>query len=169
MFRSVHKKSAQRLAGFFVAAALATSAWAASPTVEQAIDTDKPTTQTLGVVEAKKKVETGQRVVVEGRVKDFMTGNAGFTMADKGMKSCKDNGEDCPTPWDFCCETKEVISQNSATVILVAKAGDKMPIKEELKGVEGIDHLTPVAVEGVAQKDKAGNLVVFAEKIHIVK
>lgn len=169
MFRNFQNTAARKLAGVAIAATLVSGAWAASPTVEKAVDANKPATQPLNVVEAKAKAQTGQKVVVQGKVKDFIAGNAVFTLADVNMKSCKDKGEDCPTPWDYCCETKESISKNSATVMLVAKAGEKKPVKEEIKGVKGIDHLTPVAVEGVAQKDKAGNLVVYAEKIHVTK
>ena len=149
-----------------MATLLATGAWAASPTVEKAVDTNKPASQPIGVVDAKTKAQNGQKVILQGKVKDFIAGHAAFIIADSTMKSCKDNGENCPTPWDYCCEPKDVISKNTATVMLVAA---QKPVKEEIKGVKGIDHLTPVAVEGTAQKDKAGNLVVYAEKIHVQK
>jgi len=169
VFDYFRNKTGRRTAGLVFATALTLSCWAASPTVEKAVDATKPETQALGVVEAKAKVQSGQKITVQGKVKDFVAGHAVFTLADSSMKSCKDNGENCPTPWDYCCHPKETISKNSATVMLVANAGEKKPVKEEIKGVEGIDHLTAVAVEGTVQKDKAGNLVVFAEKIHVTK
>ena len=150
-----------------VAAMFAVNAWAASPTVDKAVSADKPTSAPVNVADAKASSKTGQKVLVQGKVKDFITGVAGFTIADNRMKSCKDNGEDCPTPWDYCCEPKEVISKNSATVMLVT--ADRKPVKEAIKGVKGIDNLTPVAVEGTAQKDKAGNLVVYAEKVYVLR
>ncbi len=160
--------SVKRLAGCLAIAAFGTIAWAASPAVEKAVVTTAPTDKAVGVLEAKAKSESGQKVVVEGKVKDFVAGNAVFTIADKSMKSCKDNGEDCPTPWDFCCETKDTISKNTATVMIVAP-GEKKPIKEEVKGVKGIDHLVSVSAEGTIQKDKAGNLVVYAERVYVTK
>ncbi len=156
-------------AGLMAAAALTANGWAASPELEKAVVSDAPSSGTLGVVAAKAQVKDGDRIVVEGRVKDFVNGQAVFTMADKAMKSCKDNGEDCPTPWDYCCETKETITKNTATVKLVGPAGGKKALKEGLKGVKGLDNLTLVAVEGIAQKDKAGNLIVLAERIHVKK
>ncbi len=157
------------LTGMIGAAALATNALAASPEAEKLVVLDAPTTATVGVIAAKEKVKDGDRIVVEGRVKDFVNGQAVFTLADKAMKSCKDNGEDCPTPWDFCCETKETITKNTATVILVGPAGGKKAVKEDLKGVKGLDNLVAVAVSGIARKDKAGNLMVLADRNHVQK
>ena len=136
--------------------------------MEKLIRSGQPTGKALGVVEAKAQSKDAEKVIVQGRIKDLIDGQAVFTIADSSMKSCKDNGENCPTPWDFCCESKATITKNTATVKVV-EAGSQKAIKEGLKGVKGLDNLVPVTVEGIAQKDKAGNLVVLAEKVYLKK
>ncbi|MGI8906474.1 MAG: hypothetical protein ACR2IE_08295 [Candidatus Sumerlaeaceae bacterium] len=147
---------------------IATSAvFAASPEVAKIVVSGQPTAKAVGVVEAKAQSKDAEKVVVQGRIKDFVDGQAVFTIADLSMKSCKDNGENCPTPWDFCCETRESITKNTATIKI--NGADKKTIKENVKGVQGLTNLSPVIVEGVAKKDKAGNLVVLADKIYLKK
>ena len=149
--------------------AAASAVLAASPELEKVVISGQPTAKSLGVVEAKAQAKDAEKVVVQGKVKDFVEGQAVFTLADNAMKSCKDNGENCPTPWDYCCNSKDAISKNTATVKVIAEAGSKKALKENIQGVKGIDHLVPVTVEGTAQKDKTGNLVVLADKIYLSK
>lgn len=159
---------AARLTGAMLALSLAAGASAASD-LDKVVVSDKATTKALGVVEAKSAVKDGDKVTVEGKVKDIVAGQAVFTLADTKMKDCKENGENCPTPWDYCCETKETIAKNTATVKVVGEAGGKKALKGEIKGLKGIDHLVKVTAEGTAQKDKAGNLIVLAEKLYVSK
>lgn len=153
-----------------VSAALAlcvgTSAFAASPEIEGAVVAGPAPTVGLSVLDAKSKTKDKEKVSVQGRVKDFVSGQAVFTMTDASVASCKDLGEACPTPWDYCCTPKDQLTSASATVKLVS-AGKTL--KGELKGVKGIDHLKIVAAEGLAQRDKRGNLVILADKIYVVK
>jgi len=157
----------RRALGVFSIISLGVIAHAASPELEKLVVADAATTKALGVVEATAKVQSGDRVAVQGKVKDFVDGQAVFTIADISMKDCKQNGESCPTPWDYCCETKETITKNTATVAVVGTG--KAPIKAGLKGVNGVDHLVTITAEGIVRKDKAGNLMVLAEKIHVKK
>jgi hypothetical protein len=141
----------------------------ASKPLEGIVSTDAPTSKPISVLEAKKSAKTGQSIFVEGRIKDFISGIAGFTIIDNSLKSCSDKGENCPTPWDYCCEPKSNITKHTATVLVVEQPGEKKPAKGNLKDIKGLDNLKNVGVQGIAQTDKAGNLVIFTEKINILK
>lgn len=159
----------RRVAGVISIATLAVVAQAASPELAKVVVADASTTTAQNVMQAKQKANSGERVAVQGKVKDFVDGQAVFTIMDLSMKSCRDNGENCPTPWDYCCYQKSDISKGAATVKIVGAAGGKQAIKSDVKGVNGVDHLVIVTAEGVAQKDKAGNLTVLADKVHVKK
>lgn len=145
-----------------------TSAAAASPELQKVVVAGAPSKAPVGVSAAKKNVKTGEDVVMEGRVKDFVEGpSAIFTIADVGMQSCKDRGEKCETPWDYCCEDAKTISANTATVKVTG--GGSEPLKGSVQGLNKIDHLSKVVVEGKAQKDDQGNLTVTAQKVYITQ
>lgn len=145
------------------------SAFAATPILDKIVTNDAPTSPTSNVTDIKAQKELKEKVLVKGKVKDFVKGSSVFTIVDVKLKSCADNGESCPTPWDYCCETPTDISKNSATVIPVASPGEKKPVKESIQGVKGIKNLSTVAVYGSGKLDKAGNLIINAEKIYVTK
>ncbi len=119
----------------------------------------------LAVAKAKKEAKDGAEVAVEGRVKDFVDGMAVFTIVDTVILSCDQEGEACPTPWDYCCEPKESMLANTATVKVVGAGA--APIKANVKGVSGVDHLTTVVATGKARRDEAGNLTIEAAKVFV--
>lgn len=146
--------------------AAAASALAAGGGLEKIVVAE-PAPQAVGVLAAKEKVQDGDTVAVEGRVKDFVDGAPVFTLTDGSLKSCKDNGEDCPTPWDFCCEDAKTIAANTATVKLVG--ADGQALAGSPKGTNDLDHLAAVVAEGKARKDDQGNLVIEASKVYVKK
>jgi hypothetical protein len=160
-----------RLAVAALATLLTVASHAAAPEVESAVQTGAPEgdAKPMGVFEAKAKAADAEKVTVAGRVKDIIDGQAVFTLIDNEMKSCKDNGENCPTPWDYCCYSKSEITSGTATVKLVGESGGQQALKGSLKGVKGVDHLVNVTVTGTAQKDKRGNLVVLADRVYVKK
>ena len=117
------------------------------------------------VLAVKKDATSGDPVVIEGKIKDFVDGAAVFTLVDNSLKSCKDRSHGCTTPWDYCCEDGTKVAEGSATVKVMGP--DNQPVLSSIKGVRKLDHLTPVAVEGKAVKDAQGNLTVEATKIYI--
>jgi len=167
MFNKQHSRFL-RTAAVLALMTVSISLQAATPETEAAIVAGAPQGKALSVLEAKATAKDTDKIVVEGRVKDI-EGQAVFTLADTKMKSCTDNGENCPTPWDYCCLSKAEITSGTATVKLVGAAGGKQALKDSLKGVKGINHLVGVTVEGTAQKDKLGNLVVLASKVYVKK
>ena len=144
--------------------------FAAAPELESAVVAGgAPTSGTLSVIEAHKKAKDGENILVEGRVREFVNGVATFSVLDKSIKSCTEAGEKCETPWDLCGNmyTPKQISEGSATVKVVGTG--KAPIRGDVKGVNGLDHLTPVVVEGAAKVDADGNLTIKASKVYVKK
>ncbi len=105
-------------------------------------------------------------VKVLGRVKDFVDGRAMFTIVDASVPSCADRpGDNCTTPWDYCCEEPKSLARNTATVEF--HGDDDAIVRARVKGVSGIDHLTRVVVVGKAVQDSAGNLTIRASGLGV--
>ena len=120
---------------------------------------------------AKTAAREGDRVTLRGRIggslSPFTAERAVFTIIDPALPACSDNeGDSCETPWDYCCEPKEKIRANAATVQVVDASG--APLKTGLQGAGGLAPLSEVVVVGtVSQRDEGGTLVVNAEKIYV--
>ena len=114
------------------------------------------------VVDVRKTANDGDEVVVRGRVagrKDpFTEGRAQFQLVDAAIKSCAETeGDNCPTPWDLCCDDAKTIADSSITVQVVDAAGQ--PIKADLKGVGGLKPLSEVSVKGKVKKSPDGKAI----------
>ena len=84
-----------------------------------------------GVKETRQQAKDGDEVVVVGRiggsVKPF-TGRAAFTIVDLKYKACSDReGDNCETPWDYCCESPDELAKGTVLVKLVDSAGKTLP------------------------------------------
>lgn len=135
-------------------------------------DNLKPVVLTSGApaevqqVAAVRNAETaGQTVTVEGRLKDFVNGKAAFTLVDGSIKSCLEEGDECKTPWDYCCVAPTKLAENQAMVKLVDANGELL--EGNLEGVNDLDHLTTVVVTGKAEKDAEGNVTIAANNVYI--
>ncbi|MHC4776547.1 MAG: hypothetical protein ACYTBR_14950, partial [Planctomycetota bacterium] len=122
------------------------------------------------VLQAKQTAREGDQVVVRGRIggrSDPLSHDvAVFVVMDPALPSCRDRGGPCKKPWDYCCETTETITANSATVMLVDDA--KTPMAVDLGG-HGFEPLDEVVVVGtVAPRPNEAMLVIHARKIHRV-
>jgi hypothetical protein len=111
----------------------------------------------------------GDDVVVVGRVggakKVFVDGYAAFTIIDPKIEPCgADKMDTCPTPWDYCCDSPEVLAANGLSVEL---AEDGKTLKASPRGFHGLDHLKTVVVAGKIAKDAAGNVRVLASGLHV--
>lgn len=138
---------------------------AAAAPLEQIV-VKEPSPPAIGVSAARADAAADSKVVVEGRVKDFVDGAAVFTIVDRSIKACNDiAGDQCPTPWDYCCEPKENMVKGTATVALVGE--DAQHLAGTVKGVKGVDHLTVVAAEGTARRDAEGNLTIEAVRLYV--
>jgi hypothetical protein len=122
----------------------------------------------VGVLAGKKTAKNGERVVLEGRVKDFIDGLSAFTLIDSSLRACSDAGdpmgENCKTPWDYCCIDQKEIT--AATVNVELRDG-AVPFPYSLKGFHGLDNLKHVVVTGQALVDKDGNVTLVAKGLHV--
>ncbi len=121
------------------------------------------------VADVKKAATAGQEIVVSGRIgggKDpFVTGRAMFTLADRSLPSCVEkHGPGCETPWDYCCEPKDLLHASTLTVQVTG--ADGKPLKVGLMDVHGLKPLAEVFVTG--KVSSAGdNVVVAARGIYV--
>ncbi len=105
---------------------------------------------------------------IMGNVKPFVDGRAVFTVADPTViTACNENpDDDCDTPWDACCDTKEQKLIGLASVQILSSDG--RVLKEGLEGVGGLAKLSSVTVAGkVADGSSADSLVVNATAIQV--
>jgi len=121
-----------------------------------------------------RKLKAGDKVTVEGKVigskHPFIDGRALFVIGDpEKLKSCDLRPEDdCKTPWDVCCESTKDITAGTLSVQVVD--ADGKIVKTGLKGVNGLDNLSQVVIQGtVAENSTETAMTVTAEKIFIKK
>ena len=125
--------------------------------------------QPLG--EIKRTASIGDEVVfsgrIGGRVNPFVDERAVFIIADTSLKICSElHGDSCPTPWDYCCEPRDSLMANTASVQIVD--GEGKPLKMSLRGDHGLVETATVFVRGkVTAKDEAGTLVVNATGLYV--
>ena len=122
---------------------------------------------------AKVDAKEGDEIVIRGQIggspKDvFNPGRASFSIADMKLPACSMKpGEKCETPWDFCCETPEIRTANTA-MIQIADADGKI-LKSDVHGVSGIEYLSVVVVKGKVAKHDGLNLIVNATGVFVEK
>ena len=74
--------------------------------------------------------------------------------------------DECPTPWDVCCDDPDVITASIATIQVVDDEG--RPLKSGLRGVGGMKELSSLVVKGVVAKgSNEKNFLVNATGIHV--
>jgi hypothetical protein len=114
----------------------------------------------VGVLAAKAG-KAGDEVAVFGRVRKTATGV--FTLVDDAAVSYCGHGDDpmddCKTPWDYCCENQETVTQ--ATLVVEASDAAGKPVAKDDLGIRPLDL---VAVRGVLEQDADGILVLRAKE-----
>jgi hypothetical protein len=105
---------------------------------------------------------------IMGRTSPFVDGRAAFVLGDTTLLTpCNERPDDeCPTPWDLCCDDKEAIRVGTATVQIVGENGRVLP--HGLKGVKGLTELSTVTVTGtVGETSTPEALVINATSVHV--
>jgi hypothetical protein len=120
------------------------------------------------VIATREKAETGQAVVVVGRIggraNPWLKGAAAFTIADRSLKPCNEiEGDTCKTPWDYCCEAD--LGKATALVMVVDNEGQL--VKQDARELLGVKELDTVYLVGKAKRDKSGNVTVMASKLFV--
>lgn len=125
-----------------------------------------------GVGEVKADLAATGAVVIQGRIggrrDPFFEGSAMFLLVDTRIKTCKElHGDGCQTPWDYCCEPKESLLANTATVQIVGDDG--RPLRLGLAGVPGLNPMNEIVISGkIIPRENTDTLVVNAEGIYVV-
>ena len=105
---------------------------------------------------------------VMGRLHPFVDGRAAFVLGDpEKISSCDTMPDDeCETPWDACCETKEALQQATATIQIVG--ADGRVLKSSAKGSHGLKELSTVTLTGTLDKASTPEaLVINAAVLHV--
>jgi hypothetical protein len=123
-----------------------------------------------GVADARKEAKDGDAVVVVGRIggdeHPWVEGRAAFQIIDTSLKSCKDlEGDNCPTPWDYCCTPREELLSLMATVKVVDGQGQTVPT--DARHLLGLRELQTVVVRGKVRRDDKGNLTILADGLFV--
>jgi len=106
--------------------------------------------------------------LVMGRMKPFVEGRAAFVLGDRTILTpCNEKeGDECPTPWDVCCDSAELKRIGTATIQIVDEDG--RVIAEELRGVNGLSELSKLTVRGMVAESSSGDaLIVNASEIYV--
>jgi hypothetical protein len=123
------------------------------------------------IADAKSSVAEGEQIVLRGRIggrKDPMSADSGvFVMMDAAIPSCADlEGDACKTPWDYCCETPELLAANNATVQIVDENGAPLEIDLASHGYKPLDEV--VVVGTVAPRPTEQVLTIKASGLYRV-
>jgi len=103
-----------------------------------------------------------------GRKEPFIDGRALVVLGDPAVITSCDlrPGDNCPTPWDVCCDDHGDIKASTATIQILDSNGK--PLKQGLKGVSGIKELSNIIVTGtIAEGSNTDNLLVNATGIFV--
>ncbi|MDY7110323.1 MAG: hypothetical protein SYC29_16965 [Planctomycetota bacterium] len=127
-------------------------------------------TDATSLSEAKSAAAVGDEVSfkarIGGRVEPFTEQVATFLVADRSMPTCLDrHGDGCPTPWDYCCEPRESLLANLATVQLVDETG--RPLRMSLNGTRGLAPMKDIIVVGTVSQADGPAFVIDARGIYL--
>lgn len=123
------------------------------------------------VIAGREESADGDDVLLVGRIggsaNPWVEGRAAFTIVDGSLKACTDiPGDECPKPWDYCCETDKLAS---STALIKVVDTDGSTVKADAKSLLDVQELSTVVVKGKAQRDDAGNLTVLATSVFVKK
>ncbi|WP_193212781.1 hypothetical protein [Luteolibacter marinus] len=169
-----------------LAAALFSSCRKSDPPVAAAAPESGPSAAITAVIDAapggeakpihilRESAKPGDLVTVSGRVmgnaSPFVEGRAAFILGDPDLLTpCNENpDDDCDTPWDTCCDTREDKKRGTATIQVVDAEG--RVLKEAIEGVGGIGKLATLTVSGtVAEGSTPDLLVINASAIDVAE
>ena len=124
------------------------------------------------VSEIKASAAEGDQVTMRGRIGGRMEpmspGSPVFTVVDLAVPHCGEiPGDNCPAPWDYCCEPRESMTANTATIQLVGSDGLPLDTSPAEHGFEPLDEVVIVGV--VAARPDERVLTIRATGVHRVQ
>lgn len=145
----------------------AVAAPANAPSVDEHFLIKEEPAKAAGVIAVRNTAKDQQDVLVLGRIggkkNPWIRNVAAFAIVDQSLQSCDQKGHNCPYPWDYCCSPN--LAKSMVLVIFVDEKGE--PIKKDARELLGVKELDTVIVQGKARRDKTGNVVIMASKLHI--
>lgn len=122
-----------------------------------------------GVIALRDAAKDGDEIVIEGRiggdVDPWVKGRAAFQIVDHSLVPCSERaGDDCPTPWDYCCDA-DALPKSKAMVKFVDAEGKT--VGTDARELLGVKELQTVVIKGTAKRDDAGNLTVLASGLYV--
>lgn len=123
-----------------------------------------PKGEAKAIKEVKATARPGDDVTLTGRVmgnvKPFVDGRAAFILADPSViTACSDKpGDECATPWDACCNTKEEKTKAIVTIQIVNPEG--RVLKQAVEGAGGIVKLATLTVSGKVAEGSTGDVLI---------
>lgn len=119
------------------------------------------------VIAVRNNAKDQQDVLIVGRIggkkNPWIRGVAAFPIVDRSLQSCDEKGHNCPYPWDYCCSAN--LPKAMVLVMFVDERG--AVLKKDAREMLGVKELDTVVVQGKARRDKAGNVVIMASKLHV--
>jgi hypothetical protein len=122
----------------------------------------------IGVIAARETAEDGKPLVMVGRIggaaNPWIDGRAAFTVLDASMTVVATGEESAGAICtEDCCATERL---TCTAMVKVVDANGQM-IAVDSRQLLGLKDADMVVVEGKAQKDKAGNFVMLANRVYI--
>lgn len=151
-----------------------TTTKANSPAVTEAawMLSTAPAVEAVSVADAKGSATEGDTITLRGRIggrmKPITPDSPVFLVMDLAVPSCADMGDEdhCPTPWDYCCETPDSITANSATIQIVAPDGSTIETDPMAAGLKPLDEI--IVVGTVGPRPNSDVLTILATGVHRV-
>ncbi len=121
------------------------------------------------VIDSRENAKHEEDVVIIGRIggstHPWVKDVAAFLIVDESLKACSDiEGDTCPHPWDYCCETDKL---PTAKALVQLVDSDGQVVRANAKQLLKLKDLVTVVIRGAAQRDDAGNLTVLASGLFI--
>ena len=132
----------------------------------------EPPEDAVTITEARQNPAPGTKVILSGKVmgneNPIIKSRALLTLGDPAKLTSCDlvPGDECPTPWDVCCDDPDLITASIATIQVLDEQGK--PLKAGLRGLGGLKELSSLIVVGeVAEGSNEKNFLVNATGIHV--
>ncbi len=105
---------------------------------------------------------------IGGRKKPFTENSAVFILGDHSLETCDEKDDDnCPTPWDVCCEDRNKIANSTMSVQLLNANGSLLA--GTLEGVAGLEAGAKVKVKGsLDEKSSTRAFIINAKNIQLI-
>lgn len=131
---------------------------------------DRPS-EWIEVGTAKQTVEAGQTVTLRGRIggrdQPIAADSAAFVIVDVSIPSCAEiEGDNCAKPWDYCCEPRESLTANTATIIVLDEGGTQTKFNLIEAGFNPLDEV--IVTGTVDARPNESVLTIRATAVHKV-